>query len=119
MTEDELDELLDEVRANNERLNVTGMLLYKDGCFIQVIEGPQSTIENLYNSIANDDRHEDAVELLHEFIPSREFGAWTMGYHRLNEDELNGFNNFFSQNHTISENAKLGGEALKLMLSYR
>ncbi|WWE61252.1 BLUF domain-containing protein [Parasalinivibrio latis] len=119
MTENELDELLEEIRTNNERLNVSGMLLYKDGCFIQVIEGPPETLEALFDRISNDDRHHDVMELLHTSIPSREFGAWTMGYQRLGDDQLNGFNNFFCQNHTVTQNAKLGSEALALMLTYR
>ncbi|MEL6406516.1 MAG: BLUF domain-containing protein, partial [Chloroflexota bacterium] len=47
MSESELVEILDTARENNQRLNVTGMLLYRDGFFIQALEGEQAVIEPL------------------------------------------------------------------------
>lgn len=47
----ELVELLTQVRAKNSRLGVTGMLLYKDGNFLQVIEGEEAIIRGLYQSL--------------------------------------------------------------------
>ena len=63
MSDEELAALLMECRTNNERLQVTGMLLYKEGNFIQVLEGEQETVEQLYIKIRADVRHTGATEL--------------------------------------------------------
>jgi hypothetical protein len=39
MSDDNLKDLLKKSRAKNETLNITGMLLYLDPFFIQVLEG--------------------------------------------------------------------------------
>lgn len=35
-------------RANNEKLSVSGMLFYKDGNFMQVLEGEEAIVKDLY-----------------------------------------------------------------------
>ncbi|MEP7187723.1 MAG: BLUF domain-containing protein, partial [Roseiflexaceae bacterium] len=35
-------------RRNNMQLGITGMLLYKDGEFMQVLEGEQAAVQALY-----------------------------------------------------------------------
>ena len=44
-------------RINNERRDVTGMLLYRQGNFLQIIEGERDTVEALFKIIARDPRH--------------------------------------------------------------
>jgi len=39
MAHDELIQLLQEARENNRKRGITGMLLYMEGCFFQVLEG--------------------------------------------------------------------------------
>ncbi|NJO83577.1 MAG: BLUF domain-containing protein, partial [Blastochloris sp.] len=47
MTDDQLREILVKARDKNRRLNVTGMLLYRDRFFIQALEGEQEVVEPL------------------------------------------------------------------------
>ena len=42
--------------ANNSRFGVTGLLLYVDKIFVQLIEGPGSAIGQLFGNIRHDDR---------------------------------------------------------------
>ena len=44
MTEDELAAILDVSRERNARDGITGLLLYSDGDFIQVLEGPEAPV---------------------------------------------------------------------------
>lgn len=84
-----LDDILASARRNNELLNVTSMLLYADGGFLQVLEGEEKTLTNLYAKIREDKRHWDAQLLLrHDGKPA--FQGWSMGFHRLSEsgDEM-------------------------------
>ncbi len=57
MTEIDLLDLLHEARDRNKRQNVTGMLLFKDRSFLQVLEGEASDVDEIYGSITRDERN--------------------------------------------------------------
>lgn len=97
LTEKELEGLLTEIREKNAQQNVTGLLLYNDLNFIQVIEGATGTIHNLFNAIERDSRHNNVVKLLEEPIKKRAFPDWSMGYRKLSKEQssgIPGFSNF-------------------------
>ena len=50
-TTEELRDLLAVSRRNNAREDVTGMMLYRGGSFMQVLEGPQDAVLDLYQRI--------------------------------------------------------------------
>ena len=85
---DELLELLAHIRAKNRRLGVSGMLLYADPTFLQVLEGDLEVIESLYDVIEADDRHTDTRVLLREESKQRAFGSWTMGFVQADREML-------------------------------
>jgi Sensors of blue-light using FAD len=87
-SEDELTALLKQSRENNARLDITGMLLYKDGNFIQVMEGPVDTVERLYQKIHDDKRHVGVIRMLAREIEQRQFSDWTMGFQDLNDPAI-------------------------------
>lgn len=102
-SEDDLVDLLKTCRENNIRNNITGMLLYKDGNFIQVFEGPEKSASDLYQKIQTDPRHHDIHLLGKHAIPERQFPNWLMGFRNVNslsEDELKGFTHFMDQDFT-------------------
>jgi hypothetical protein len=76
----ELAQLLTRARANNVRLDVTGMLLYHDASFLQVIEADEPTLETLFQRIGTDKRHGRISTLLRREIEARQFGDWAMGF---------------------------------------
>lgn len=76
----QLHELLKKSRKNNALHDITGMLLYKDGSFMQVIEGPESAIRQLYRNICRDPLHFDVLTLLEEETAARHFSSWSMGF---------------------------------------
>ena len=78
----DLDQILNAARANNGLHDVTGMLLFLDGAFMQVLEGPPEEVGTIYNKILQDDRHWGAQVLLDRDAP-RSFADWTMGFERL------------------------------------
>ena len=86
MRDQDLAELLVQARSRNERNAVTGMLLYKDGRFIQLLEGHEEQVQQSFERICKDERH-TAVELLWlRYAQYRDFPDWTMGF--VNADEL-------------------------------
>ena len=94
---DELLQLLDKARQNNEKLGITGMLLYKDGDFMQVLEGDEAQVHSLSAQIAKDPRHKDMVTILEGHCTEREFPDWSMGFRNLNDIDsrsVPGYNTF-------------------------
>lgn len=82
--EEGLKTVLSGARRTNAALGVTGLLLYIDGGFLQVLEGERTVLQELYSKIAKDSRHWDAKLLLDNAGP-RNFGAWSMGFKALNQ----------------------------------
>lgn len=117
---EELAELLQAARENNAKLGLTGMLLYAEGSFFQVLEGQADLVDALYAKIERDQRHAQVTLIIKEPIPKRYFDAWTMGFYRMSRAELagmSGVNDFFGQDRTVvSVDA---GRAKKLLLAFR
>ena len=88
MTHEELLTLLSQCRKNNLPTDITGMLLYMEGCFFQVLEGEPDQLEALYNKIAKDPRHHDVMKLILEPIDARCFSNWSMGFQYITKEEL-------------------------------
>lgn len=70
-------------QINNQKLGVTGILLYNSGNFMQLIEGEEPAVETLYEKIRMDYRHASITLLLKENITHRNFENWQMGYRNL------------------------------------
>ena len=97
MEDDELRELLKKSRENNKALDVTGMLLYRDGFFIQALEGEDKTVTDLYAKIKKDPRHRGALQVYKEPISKRSFSDWSMGFNKIatgSLEQLEGFTDF-------------------------
>jgi hypothetical protein len=108
MTISELVELLKESRENNKKEDITGMLLYLQDKFIQVLEGDRKKVKALLNNIKKDSRHTKMIIILQGRSPERLFSNWSMGFKSLDQKqfrELSGFSNmddFFSQ-HIVTD----------------
>src|ERR1700724_4507022 len=79
-TPPELQAILSAARRNNTGLSITGMLLYDDGSFLQVLEGPEAAVAKMYATISNDKRHSNVHLILRDTIEAREFEEWSMGF---------------------------------------
>jgi hypothetical protein len=76
----DLSVLLAQARSRNHDQDVSGILLYHQEAFLQVLEGPSDAVGRLYEHICQDDRHTDVRLLLREPIEAKEFGEWSMGF---------------------------------------
>jgi len=80
MTLEDLEQILVDAREGNERRGVTGVLIYVDGVFLQVLEGEKENLVGLMASLGRDTRHTE-VKVFHESrIDERAFGSWRMAY---------------------------------------
>jgi len=86
--------ILQSSHRNNPMLGITGMLLYCQGKFIQVLEGKRDAVHELYLKIVKNPLHTDAHVLLEGRLPQRNFTSWTMGYKALDDIELRALSGF-------------------------
>lgn len=108
--------LLSGAREHNGRIGVTGMLLFADGSFFQVLEGPPEVVDALFEHIRHDPRHERVTVIIREVIARRAFADWTMGFAHLSAPDLDGLlgvNDVFDRGESLD---RLGpGRARKLL----
>lgn len=93
-------------RENNTKSGITGMLLYKNGNVLQVIEGKRDDVRQLFDVISVDERHYGVLKLYEREIAEREFPEWVMGFSDLNEGEarhLEGFSEFLDPEFDIQQ----------------
>ena len=81
-----LDHILTTSRANNALLGITGLLIHIDGGFLQMLEGEERAVRELYAAIATDRRHHDVRLLLDREYPQA-FAGWSMGFECPSPDE--------------------------------
>ena len=74
--------------ANNEKLGITGLLLFSGGHFMQILEGEDLFVTSLYFKIAQDSRHNNALQLVCKQANSRLFPTWGMGLINTNESAV-------------------------------
>ena len=73
-------EILAVSRVNNARDEVTGGLLFSEGCFAQVLEGPLDAVEAAFERIQCDPRHCEVVVLQSGPVAKRDFPNWSMAF---------------------------------------
>ena len=122
MATEDLLSLLSTCRKNNSRLEITGMLLHKDGNFMQVLEGPESEVRSLIEKIKKDSRHRGIIILAEGYTDSRQFVDWSMGFHELNSPEAKlvpGYNEFLNVSLTEAEFASNSSRCQLLLQTFR
>lgn len=118
-SEDDIVYLLAKARKNNNSLNVTGMLLFDKGSFLQILEGEEKVVNKLFTEISKDKRHGNIVKIITEAISRRHFNDWSMGYARISRSELEkieGMNDFFKGSTCLADIDK--GRAKKILTAF-
>jgi len=80
----EYDEILDILTHSwkyNHNSYISGMLLYDNRHFMQIIQGPILTIDKLYARIENDSRHTDIKLIGEELLHERDCSGWGIGFY--------------------------------------
>lgn len=99
-TVDELVALLEKSQANNIKVGLTGLLVHKDGQFMQLLERPELAVRTTLKKIEADTRHKSITTLLEGTSDERQFSEWSMGFRDLNSPEvrsLSGFSEFLNK----------------------
>jgi hypothetical protein len=93
--EQSLTAILASAVRHNQKNGVTGMLVYSNNRFLQVLEGESAVVEETYSRIAADGRHKKIVPLLTETIATRSFDRWSMGFRHLEDHDFKEYPKYF------------------------
>jgi hypothetical protein len=122
LTEEEMAELLRAAREKNARLGITGLLLYNDGNFIQVLEGPKEAVLKLYETINADPRHKGVTTLTSQAVTERLFPDWSMGFQnvrKLDAANLPGFSAFLDESFAPENFQENPSRVATLLLTFK
>lgn len=93
----DLTNILEKSRENNNRVHVSGLLLYTNGLFIQLLEGDEEHVSETYAKIVKDPRHSDAIVVAKKIENERSFKNWSMGFIAPTESEINEMESFVKE----------------------
>lgn len=97
--EEQLADLLEHSLARNTRRNITGLLCYGNGHFVQVLEGQAADVESLFARIADDQRHHRVHVLSRGLGPVRCFTDWRMAFAKTHTQEFYWLITFLEAHH--------------------
>jgi hypothetical protein len=116
----ELGRLVQDWREHNAQCGLTGLLVYHDHAFLQVLEGPDAAVEATYQQLSQDPRHRWLQTLSKASISQPVFGEWSLGFVHLHKEhmrELAGLQAFFGQKGRPARDA--GQKAIRLLAEFR
>jgi hypothetical protein len=88
LSEDDLKRLLESSRLRNQSRQITGLLLYSDRQFMQLLEGEEGDVRRLFATIAQDPRHNGLIKLADKTIPHRSCAEWSMAFAAVSAERL-------------------------------
>ena len=84
ITESELNSILHQSRISNAEKGITGVLLRIENLFLQILEGEEEVVIDLFSKIKNDKRHKHCIMFSKLPVKTRQFRFWAMGYKATN-----------------------------------
>jgi hypothetical protein len=117
----ELDKLLESCRRHNAEQDITGMLLYASGSFLQVLEGEAGAVDETYGRIQQDPRHTSLYLLERAPLETRSFSDWHMGFRRLGRADTEaqpGYAPFFARGFDAASIGARPGLALDILTNF-
>lgn len=78
MNESVLKEIMAKAEEKNKAQNITGLLVYFNGTFIQMLEGKEDDVLDTFDRIEDDSRHEQIIKLFSGNTDKRHFPNWKM-----------------------------------------
>lgn len=110
-TQEEIDNILAACKKNNPPLGITGVLLYNDEKFIQLVEGEAKVLMTLYDKIKTDDRHKNCMMISYSPIKEKSFPSWHMATKKLGKGTIDYNTEISAQDKPFFDEILLGKEA--------
>lgn len=113
--------ILERSRINNARFEITGMLLFHGGQFLQLLEGDEAAVRERYEIIARDSRHKRVSLVMTGPNGERDFPDWTMGFRDLGRsaEPAEGWNTFLASTELPTNLATASSYIRDVFLAFR
>ncbi len=82
---------LENVREKNKLNDITGILMYADGNFLQLLEGTKAQVETLFKTISADKRHHYITKIKEGYETERFFPDSPMAFYSPHHEEYASF----------------------------
>lgn len=79
LTKEQFRDILNKSQYKNIRLNLSGLLIFHAGKFLQLLEGGKKEVDELFEAIRHDPRHTDIKVVLESDCQFRSMPSWVMG----------------------------------------
>jgi hypothetical protein len=80
LAKSDLENILSSARTRNLQEQVTGLLLFTNGKFMQYLEGPKAGVLKIFEIIKTSGLHQDIIEISQQPLERREYGDWSMAF---------------------------------------
>ncbi len=80
LTAKDLEHLFHVNKRNNTEHGVSGILIYNNGNFLQILEGDKDMVKSLFKKIKRDSRHRNLIALINNSIDERIFHDYDSGF---------------------------------------
>jgi len=80
LKDSEMNELFEFVRHTNNAQNITGILMYSEGNFFQVLEGTKDQLHSLFKKISEDSRHYNIIKIFDRPILNCSFSEYRSSF---------------------------------------
>lgn len=84
----EVNEIVAKATAFNQQKHITGCLVFHGGHFLQILEGPENEVKQLFDKIIVDQRHSSVQLLRQEITEKQHFASWNMAFHGFDDREI-------------------------------
>lgn len=81
-------EILNKSQANNAEQKISGVLIYRNQQYFQLLEGREKQVRSIFAKIRQDERHRNVEVLLDQTCAERLMPAWAMGFNQENPTSL-------------------------------
>ncbi len=72
----DINELMEYVKIHNNDIGITGILIYSEGNFFQVLEGEKEIVKMMFERIKKDPRHYNVIKMLDKEIDNYSFSKY-------------------------------------------
>lgn len=103
LSQKDIEEIHRHAERSNQRLNISGILLYRSGIFLQLLEGKKDQVQSLYHKIERDRRHTNVIRLFELNRNPRLFSDWSMAFKEVSDLELTVVEEVLSWNRLIKD----------------
>ena len=113
---EQISDILSTSRRNNPKVSVTGLLLHNAGICLQLLEGGEFHVRDLYAKIARDPRHHMVTTVFEQFNEDRLFREWDMDFHEVGPFDPRILKRMEKMDSFMPEDGPVSNEALMKLL---